>query len=537
MMRRALGRSKVWGVRRAGIRTALLALGGWTLLVVCRVAARLVSVGTGTRTVVGLTALTASVNAYWLLAGPVLAVLRRLAASRGTRPRTIGVIGFAAAAAVCGEPLWYARALRVFHGAPLPWREALLSRADVNILVVALILAAGWLGDDVSRALARQRQRGTLESTLADGELRALMLQLQPHFLFNTLQLAAEAAYDDIAAGRRIVRDLHALLRHTFEFEERSLVRATEEIDFLQSYLGIQRRRFGTRLSVVLRVDPRTQTLMLPPLLLQPLVENSIQHGIGPLARDGRVHVDVQRDGATLRIAVRDNGIGFGAARDQGASSGLGLGVTRRRLAALFPGRHRIDVGDAPGGGALVTVVIPAIDADAATIAQPAPAREQDDAAGDPALGARSWTSAAVVAILLGAVLGVANVVVTALRRDGTATIGSPVSVPIAMRIPVQAVFVALAVVLWHARDVRRWLQQRDSETRALDERIAATRACADALRSSKGLMLSALDRLVSAPTAADFDERVVGASALIRSLLASSAAGSASSTYFPSAR
>src|SRR5262249_21905681 len=148
---------------------------------------RLVSVGAGERGTLGLICLTASVNAYWLIAGPVLARVRRFAVRKWNQPIALAVVGCVGIGALLAEPMWYGPVLRLFSGVPLHWGEAVLSRGDVNLLVVALILAAGWVADGFERALDRQRQRHELEAVLADAELRLLALQLQPHFLFNAL--------------------------------------------------------------------------------------------------------------------------------------------------------------------------------------------------------------------------------------------------------------------------------------------------------------------------------------------------------------
>ena len=498
---------------------ALVSIGlAWLALIGCRVVARLISVGAGERGAVGLAILTAAVNAYWLLAGPVLARFRRLAFARWSRAHAAVAVGAAAVVVLLLEPAWYAPVLRAFHGAPLRWREAVIYRGDVNLLVVALILSAGWLRDSFAQATERQRQRRELEAILADAELRSLALQLQPHFLFNTLQLAAESAYDDIAEARAIVAELRSLLRRAFELEERSLVRVADEMAFLQSYVAIQQRRFGSRLRVVVDVDADVGDLLLPPLLLQPLVENSIRHGIGPLARDGRVTVVVSTDDEHLLISVEDNGIGFGA--NAGTGVGLGLGVTQRRLDALFPSEYTLDVGRAREGGARVSVVIPQVRSENAA----ATSILRHDTTPLADLRGRS---VATVAIGVGSALMLTDVIGSAYLFDSTSHAPHAITpVPIAMWIPAQLLAFALGLVLWRGRGVRQWLQRRDVETLALNDRIAATRDRVAALREGKDVMISALDRLAVAGDARAFDDLVLSAAAAVRALLASNRFG-----------
>ncbi len=494
-------------------RSAAIAL-AWATLVLCRVAARVVSVGTGTRTLLGLTALTAAVNAHWLITGPALGAWRR----RGRdlpRPARYSLLTIGAAAAVCAEPVWYALVLTAFHGKPLPWTEAVLDRGGVNVLVVALVYAASWVSDSYADARARHRQREELESVLVDAELRALALQLQPHFLFNTLQLAAEAAYENIGTARHIVRDLETLLRRTFELEDRSLVTVTEEIDFLQSYIAIQRQRFGSRLTMDVHVDPATRNLLLPPLLLQPLVENSIQHGLSSLARPGRVTVDVTTDAALLHVSVRDDGIGFdGAARAKSVTKGLGLGVTRRRLQALFGDAHQIATISSPAGGAIVSITLPVRSSQAE---RPALSRRPSR----DLIPGRWWTMHGTIRIVLGAAVAVATLTGAAAWLDASRSIGSP-SPPgtIAMWFPMEVVAFAFAIVLWRGHGVRRWLHERDAEAQRLHDQVTTARARIGALRSGRDAMLSALGRLRFASDPSAFDRLILRTSELIRGLL-----------------
>jgi hypothetical protein len=489
----------------------------WTALVACRVIARLISVGAGARGAFGLVVLTVAVNAYWLFAGPLLARLRRFSLRNWNRTMALGAIGALAAVVVVGEAAWYRPVLRAFNGAPLPWREAIISRGDVNLLVVALVLAAGWLSDGFERALERQRQGRELEAVLADAELRLLALQLQPHFLFNALQLAAEAAYDDIAEARDVVRDLQTLLQRAFELEDRGLVPVAEEIEFLGAYVAIQQRRFGARLTVDVRVASDVRGFLLPPLLLQPLVENCIRHGIGPLARDGRIVVSLHRGNEHLLIRVFDNGVGFAPSLRSNASFGLGHGATRRRLDALFPGRYAFDIGNGHSGGAIVSIAIPIVESD--TRIRPAPDAlriESHDAVERP------WLGGAIAAIALGTLLMLVDVFGSALLLEAATHSTAVVRAPIAMWVPAQLLAFALGLVLWRGRGVRRWLQRRDADTRELNARIAATRETVLELRSGKDVMIGALERLAGAVDAREFDDLTLSAAEAARTLLAS---------------
>jgi hypothetical protein len=484
----------------------------WGVLVLSRVASRVLAVGTGARTLLELTALTASVNAYWLLAGPAIGAIRRRVAGLPVHVRWLSLVA-TAAVALGAEALWYRLVLLGYHGHPLRWTEAVVDRADVNILIVGLIVGAGWLAEEFERATNRQRQRDELESLLVEADLRALMLQLQPHFLFNTLQLAAEAAFDDLATAKHIAAELQRLLERSFEFENQRLVPVSIEVDFLHSFIAIERRRFGTRLTVEVHVDPQARKLLIPPLLLQPLVENSIQHGLGSVARDGHVVVRISKASELLRVTVRDNGVGF-AQPTAARPGGLGLDVTRRRLLALFPDQNTMHIGNGPDGGAMVIVAIPArhpsssVDRASAEI-------PRGDSPREWGLPTGAWLAVIGVALVI-LDLGVALALL-----DRTSANPTPMHrASVLMWAPVELLAPALAVVAWQARSVKRWLHERDGETRRLRREVNAARERAQGLRAGKDLMLAGVARLAHARTAHEFDDIILRTSEMLRRLL-----------------
>ena len=212
------------------------------------------------------------------------------------------------------------------------------------------------------RALIESQLRSSeLESLLARSQLDSLKLQLQPHFLFNTLNTVSSLMSRDVLLARKTLARLSDLLRQSLRDSTRHEIPLKNELEFLDAYMEIQQARFGSRLIVACDTDPFAMTALIPRMLLQPLVENSIRHGM----RDGTdalvVHVRVARKDDVLRLSVYDNGRGIPV---DGFDEGLGLSNTRERLERLYPGNHDLAIGEPPGGGFEVVITIPARDSD-----------------------------------------------------------------------------------------------------------------------------------------------------------------------------
>jgi LytS/YehU family sensor histidine kinase len=192
---------------------------------------------------------------------------------------------------------------------------------------------------------------------LATTRLQVLGMQLQPHFLFNTLNTIAELVHQRPAEAERMITGLSHLLRETLHAGLVDRVPLDRELRLLDHYLEIQRARFGDRLSVVIDVDDRARDALVPSLLLQPLVENAIKHGIGARAGAGRIELVARRSPDTLVIEIRDDGRGLGSGV---LHEGVGLGNGRSRLDTLYgAGRYRLDIANRDGGGAAVLIELP----------------------------------------------------------------------------------------------------------------------------------------------------------------------------------
>ena len=180
-------------------------------------------------------------------------------------------------------------------------------------------------------------------------------MQLQPHFLFNTLHAISALMYRDPEGADRMIARLSDFLRLTLDSTGVQRVTLKREMEYLDKYLEIEQVRFGERLKVHHDIAPDTLDLLVPNLVLQPLVENSVRHGIAPRASGGRIDIDARREGETLFISVSDDGAGSSGAIQEG----VGLTNTRARLAQMYGGAARLDLTPANGSGFSSRLSIP----------------------------------------------------------------------------------------------------------------------------------------------------------------------------------
>jgi two-component system, LytTR family, sensor kinase len=194
---------------------------------------------------------------------------------------------------------------------------------------------------------------------LARAQLHNLRLQLQPHFLFNTLNTVSSVMYEDVRVADRMIARLSDLLRVSLEQGAAQEVTLEREIEFLVLYVETMKARFEERLNVKIEADAQTRSAMVPPLLLQPLVENSIRHGADPLSSVVDVRVSARRENGTLFLEVRDHGPGMAVSGPAALRKGIGLANTAERLERLYGGSDSVDLHNAEDGGLVVTVKIP----------------------------------------------------------------------------------------------------------------------------------------------------------------------------------
>jgi two-component system, LytTR family, sensor kinase len=207
----------------------------------------------------------------------------------------------------------------------------------------------------------RQRELATsqLEARLAQSRLQVLKMQLHPHFLFNTLNAIGELMHRDPEAADRMLTDLSDLLRLSFENLEVQEVSLKRELEFLTKYIQIEQTRFNDRLRVDLEIGDDALDASVPNMILQPLVENAIKHGIGPRADGGVIAVSAERRNGALHISVKDDGMGAEIMPGGELREGVGLSNTRRRLKHLYGEGHRFEFSSGGNGGVTVDLEIP----------------------------------------------------------------------------------------------------------------------------------------------------------------------------------
>jgi signal transduction histidine kinase len=238
----------------------------------------------------------------------------------------------------------------------------------LNDFVVYLgVLAAGFAREYFRRYEARQEEAlrlraeaAALQAQLAEAQVAALRMQLNPHFLFNTLHAISALVERDPAGVRRMIARLSELLRSTLEESGRAERTVERELDFIARYLEIMQVRFQGKLAVETTFDPAARDALVPTLILQPLVENAVKHGVARRRGGGRIEVAARLLGDRLSLSVRDNGPGPAAGRpDEAPGSGIGLRNTEARLRRMYGAEPRLSVEPVPEGGTLAVVELP----------------------------------------------------------------------------------------------------------------------------------------------------------------------------------
>ena len=223
-----------------------------------------------------------------------------------------------------------------------------------------IIIGLSYVVHNYREARARELRASQLETQLAQARLHALEMQLHPHFLFNALHtIAVLVRTSRNTQAVRVVTGLGELLRRALDHAGTHFVPLKQEIEFIRRYLEIEQIRFGERLCVEISVDPNTLDAQVPHLILQPLVENAIRHGVAPRSTRGSLHVQARRARDRLLLSVRDDGPGLPETLGEYSGDGVGLSTTRERLVRIYAADHRFRVVNAEGGGVAATLDIP----------------------------------------------------------------------------------------------------------------------------------------------------------------------------------
>ncbi|HEX5213845.1 MAG TPA: histidine kinase [Vicinamibacterales bacterium] len=240
-----------------------------------------------------------------------------------------------------------------FEWLPTIWRAfpiEMSATIDWEITTGAAIVGIAHAAFYHSEAQQRALHEAQLETRLVESQLQMLQHQLHPHFLFNTLHAISALMHRDVQAADRMLSRLSDLLRLTLDSVTRPEIRLFEEMEFLEKYASIEQVRMGDRLAIEFDVDADVLDAAVPALVLQPLVENAIKHGIAPSGRPGRVAIGARRDGEMLIMTVDDTGSGPNERAMAALSTGIGVSNTRARLTHQFGSRYRFEFQRHPNG-------------------------------------------------------------------------------------------------------------------------------------------------------------------------------------------
>lgn len=229
----------------------------------------------------------------------------------------------------------------------------------IELLIYWAILGATYAFDYYKKYRERELRASQLESQLAQANLQALRMQLQPHFLFNTLNAIATLVRDnENKAAIEMIVGVSELLRQVLDKMGQQEVTLKEEMEFIERYLEIQQMRFGERLQVKTQIAPDTLDCLVPNLVLQPIVENAIRHGLSPRKETGYLVITSEREGEKLRLSVFNNGMLLSEDWNMEESDGVGLSNTRARLEQLYNSSQEFSLCNT-NGGVMATVKLP----------------------------------------------------------------------------------------------------------------------------------------------------------------------------------
>ncbi|MBI2837342.1 MAG: sensor histidine kinase [Acidobacteria bacterium] len=228
----------------------------------------------------------------------------------------------------------------------------------MEVIAFSVMIGAIHAIDAFRTAREREVHAAQLQSGLAQAQLRNLRLQLQPHFLFNALNTISSTMYRDPAAADEMLGQLSELLRASLRTAQTDEVPFQIELDVLDQYLAIQRARFGDNFRVTIQLDPDVSRALVPSMILQPLVENAVQHGAAARTGAGTIEIRASRLDARLVLEIEDDGPGMPSGRGT-AGSGVGLSATAERLQILYGADHTFTAGNGATRGFLVRASFP----------------------------------------------------------------------------------------------------------------------------------------------------------------------------------
>ena len=235
---------------------------------------------------------------------------------------------------------------------PIPVSVYFASMGATSMMICSGIIVAG-------QAINYFRKYRERNFQLAQAELQMLKMQLHPHFLFNTINAISELVYEEPEIADQTLSQLSDLLRLSLQGGKAQEVSLREELNFLEKYIEIQQMLLQSRLKVNYDIAPETLDAKVPNMILQPLAENAIRHGIAPSVAGGTLEIKAARENKMLRLSVKDDGLGFAAHTEIVKSDGIGLANTRARLRQLYPNAYQFEIKNPEGGGVEISLAVP----------------------------------------------------------------------------------------------------------------------------------------------------------------------------------
>ena len=303
----------------------------------------------------------------WAAVTPLVLLLSRrfpLGPSHARRNAAVHIVG-AFLCAILTKSVWDFTALPFVAPSMVPvdfetFQKSILRALDFSVLHYLIVLICHHAVEYYSKYENGRLRASQLEARLATAQLQALKMQLHPHFLFNTLNSISELVHSDPARAESMIVRLSDFLRLTLDHVGTPEVPVGEEIDFLRRYLEIEKLRFEERLSVEWDIDPATLHVRVPNLILQPIVENALKHGISRNSGHGILRISCQRENGRLAMKIFDNGPGpQRPPTSEPVREGVGLNNTRSRLERVYGGDHHISLRRVAGGGFEVAIRVP----------------------------------------------------------------------------------------------------------------------------------------------------------------------------------
>ncbi|HEY0163269.1 MAG TPA: histidine kinase [Edaphobacter sp.] len=301
----------------------------------------------------------------WGVIGWILwKTLRTKITSAGVKSMLLFFLPLSFAASVIEESVWVLLFPRLPMGRPpMPFWQRLSFHLDAELIDSLVIFwSTFFLFRGVGyyqRYREKERMAAHLESQLVQAQMRALRMQLNPHFLFNTMNGISSLMRTDVSAADLMLEQLSRLLRITLHRGEAQFIPLSDEMEFIEMYLAMQDRRFAGRVQQRMSIEPHVHDAIVPTMILQPIVENAYAHGLSRISSNGLLSIEVSSYGPMLRLCVTNSGIGYAQAATRSSGKGVGLANVQERLRMHYGGEQSFSISEIEGNMVRVEMMLP----------------------------------------------------------------------------------------------------------------------------------------------------------------------------------